>query len=143
MSCFCFLRNVVDLLKSGQTAWEKRFKTKFTGPNLPLGAEITYKPITDKDKARLHKFGDKTLPGLFVGYSQQAGGYWSGDLLVVDKEELESIELLTELHIKRFNAKEIFAKTLDNGDFQFPLATGEWAQPEMKSAEQRLSLIHI
>ena len=73
MNCFCFLRNVVDLLESEETAYKKRFGCDFTGPLIPFGAEINYKPITSKDEARLHQFGSKVLSGIFVGYDQQAG----------------------------------------------------------------------
>jgi len=89
MMCYCFLRNIVDELKGDHTAWERRFDKKFEGPVIPFGAEITYKPITQKDKDRLHKFGTKMLTGVFVGYDQQAGGYWSNDLKVVDQERRE------------------------------------------------------
>ena len=112
MACYCFLRNVVDVCISaaaeqtgadadvsrgepanvGKTAYESRFGRKFGGPTIPFGAEVRYLPITDKDKERGHKFGDKLLAGIFMGYDQRAGGGWSGDLLVVDWEELENAE---------------------------------------------------
>jgi hypothetical protein len=88
MNCFCFLRCVVDQLRNGQTAFQQRFGIEFKGPCIPFGAEIRYYPITTKDKARLHGFGNKTLDGIFLGYQQQAGGGWSGDLLILDWEEI-------------------------------------------------------
>ena len=42
MSCFCFLKNVFDLLEGEETAFKRRFKTNFEGPLIPFGAEITY-----------------------------------------------------------------------------------------------------
>ena len=84
MSCFCFLRNVVDLLDDGKTAYQRRWGTDFEGPLIPFGAEINYKPISQKDKARLHVFGKTVLSGIFIGYDQQEGGGWSGDLCVLD-----------------------------------------------------------
>ncbi len=84
MVCFCFLRKVVDLLVNGQTAYFTRFGVNFDGPVIPLGAEIAYLPISQKDKDRVHQMGDKLLPGIFVGYATFAGGGWQGDLLVID-----------------------------------------------------------
>ena len=46
-------------------------------------------PISPKDKGNLHQFGSKVLPGLFTGHTLNAGGYWSGDLFVVDAEDVE------------------------------------------------------
>ena len=39
MQCYCFLRNTVDLLVDGETAWKKRFGVDFDGPTIPFGAE--------------------------------------------------------------------------------------------------------
>ena len=70
MLCFCFLRNIRDLLvvqgeTEIKTAYKHRFGQDFRGPMIPFGAQIKYKPITDQDIARLHSFGDKLLPGIF------------------------------------------------------------------------------
>ncbi|MDP7560267.1 MAG: DNA cytosine methyltransferase, partial [Planctomycetota bacterium] len=137
MMCFCFLRNIVDLLKSGNTAWSKRFGSNFKGPVIPFGAQITYKPIREKDKERLHKFGTKTLSGVFVGYDQQAGGFWSGDLKIVDQEELANAVHISDMHVKRFKANEVHVELDQEGEFQFPLAAGDWAQPELPIREQK------
>ena len=77
--CFAFLRCVVDLI-GGRTGWHTRFGVDFKGPVILFGAEVTYKPITEKDLARLHRFGAKMLTAIFLGYEQQQGGGWSGDL---------------------------------------------------------------
>ena len=42
---------------------------------------------TAKDPSRIHQFGKKVLPGLFLGYALYAGGIWKGDVLVADLEE--------------------------------------------------------
>ena len=95
---------------------------------IPFRAEITYLPITDKDKARLHQFGSKLLSGIFLGYEQQEGGGWSGDLLVLDWEEIEQAEHFSDIHIKRFKASEVETSKL-SGNFRFPLAEGLIRQP--------------
>ena len=53
MACYCFLKAVVYLLGDDKTAYERRYVSGFSGPLIPFGAEITYLPITEKDKARL------------------------------------------------------------------------------------------
>ena len=35
-------------------------------------------PITAKDQSRIHQFGKKVLPGLFLGYAFYAGGILEG-----------------------------------------------------------------
>ena len=92
MKTYCFQRVAVDKLANGKTAHHNRFKENFEGPLIPFGAEIQYKPITDKDKAKLHKFGEKVLSGIFVGYHQRIGGGLSGDLEVADWEAIETLK---------------------------------------------------
>ena len=78
--------------------------------------------LTAKDQSRIHQFGKKVLPGLFLGYALYAGGIWKGDVLVADLQELETI-YASEIYSKRLNAKEvIFHK--DKGEFIFPIADG-------------------
>ncbi len=77
------------MLANGKTVYHNRVGEAFRGPIIPFGAEITYKPITDKDGARVHKVGAKVVSGVFVGYVQQDGGGWAGDLLVFDWDEIQ------------------------------------------------------
>ena len=128
MNCYCFLRNAVDKLACGQTAYKKRFEKDFAGPIIPFGAEITYKPSRKRDIQRLHKFGEKVLSGIFIGYVQDAGGGWSGDLEVADWEEIQDAGMPSEIHTKRFKAKEITVIKVA-GKFRFPLAGGDLKQP--------------
>ena len=136
MACYCFLRNVHDIQSEGKTPFSLRFGEDFTGPIIPFGAEVTYKPITDKDKERLHKYGRKELNGIFVGYAQHAGGGWTGDLLLVDSEEIEDAESVSDIYIKRFKAQEVNpTKIADN--FRFPLAQGDLRQPGAQPRTRR------
>ena len=43
---------------------------------------VEYHPTTAKDQSRIHQFGKKVLPGLFLGYALYAGRIWKGDVLV-------------------------------------------------------------
>ena len=48
--------------------------------------------LLQKDQSRIHQFGKKVLPGLFLGYALYAGGIWKGDVLIADLEELETMD---------------------------------------------------
>ena len=122
MECYTYLRNVTDLLSDGKTPYERRFGQPFKGPIIPFGSLVEYHPFTAKDQSRIHQFGKKVLPGLFLGYALYAGGIWKGDVLVADLEELETMDA-SEIYSKRLNAKEvIFPK--EKGQFIFPIADG-------------------
>ena len=69
MECYCFLRNIQDLLSDGKTPYERRFGMPFNGPVIPFGAMVEYHPIFAKDISRLHQCGPKVLPGVFLGYA--------------------------------------------------------------------------
>ena len=91
-----------------------------------FGSLVEYHPRTAKDQSRIHQFGKKVLPGLFLGYALYARGIWKGDVLVADLEELETMDA-SEIYSKRLNAKEvIFPK---QGEFTFPIADGRIKTP--------------
>ena len=114
MECYTYLRNVTDLLSDGKTPYERRFGQPFKGPISPFGSLVEYHPLTAEDQSRIHQFGKKVLPGLFLGYALYAGGIWKGDVLIGDPEELETMDA-SEIYSKRLNAKEvIFPKEKEN-----------------------------
>ena len=114
---------IQDLLSDGKTPYERRFGEPFKGPIIPFGSLVEYYPISAKDQSRIHQFGKKVLPGLFLGYALYAGGIWKGDIMVADIEELETMDASEIYSKKRLNAKEvIFPK--ENGKFIFPVADG-------------------
>ena len=121
MECYTYLRNIQDLFSYGKTPYERRFGEPFNGPIIPFGSLVEYYPISAKDQSRIHQFGKKVLPGLFLGYALYAGGIWKGDVLIADLEELETMDA-SEIYSKRLNAKKvIFPK---QGEFIFPIADG-------------------
>ena len=87
-----------------------------------FGSLVEYHPITAKDQSRIHQFGKKVLPGLFLGYALYAGGnfgrvtYWS--------QTLRSWRRWTHRKStqKRLNAKEVIFH--QKGEFIFPIADG-------------------
>ena len=66
VECCCSLRNVQDLLADGKTSCERGFGEPFKGPIIPFGSMIKYHPISAEDQSRLHQFGKKVLPGIFL-----------------------------------------------------------------------------
>ena len=84
---------------------------------------IEYHPVSARDLSRLHQFGKKILPGIFLGYVLYAGRIRKGDILVADTEELERMDA-SEIHAWRLNAKEVL--TPKNGEhFVLPIADGK------------------
>ena len=96
------------------------------GPIIPFGSLVEYYTKTAKDQSRIHQFGKKVLPGLFLGYALYAGGIWKGDVLIADLEELETMDA-SEIYSKRLNAKEVIFPKL--GEFIFPIADGRIKTP--------------
>ena len=62
MECFCYLRNIQDLLSDGKTPYERRFGMPFNGPVIPFGAMVEHHSISAKDQSRLHQLGAEVLP---------------------------------------------------------------------------------
>ena len=86
----------------GKTPYERRVGQPFKGPIFPSGSLVEYHPFTAKDQSRIHQYGKKVIPGLFLGYA----GIWKCDVLVADLEELEPMDA-SEIYSKRLNAKEV------------------------------------
>ena len=71
LECYCYLRNITDLLSDGETPYERRFGEPFKGLVIPFGSMVEYHPIPAKDQSRLHLFGKKVLPGISEVYCTQ------------------------------------------------------------------------
>ena len=137
MECYTYLRNVTDLLSDGKTPYERRFGQPFQGPIIPFGSLVEYHLITAKDQSRIHQFGKKVLPGLFLGYALYAGGIWKGDVLAADLEELDTMDA-SEIYSKRLNAKEvIFPK--EEGEIIFQSQMDE-SNPWRRSRPENIHL---
>ena len=90
----------------------------FNGPAIPFGAMVEYHPFSAKDMLRLHQFGPKVLPSIFLGYVLCARGIWKGDIMIADIEELEEMDA-SEIHARRLNAKKVLTP-LRSGNLIFP-----------------------
>ena len=116
VECYCFLQNIQDLLSDGKTPFERRFGIHFNGPVIPFGAMVEYHPISANDQSRLHQFGAKVLPGMFLGYALYAVGIWKGDIMVADIEELEETDA-SELHARRLKNFHIPSRRWNSQNF--------------------------
>ena len=108
MECNCYLGNVQGLLAGGKTPYERRFGEPFKGPTIPFGAKVQYHPISKRDSSRNHQFGQKVLPGIFLGYVLVAGGFWKGD---VDSRpgRFGKVGRIRNL-LRRINAREVLIR---------------------------------
>ena len=122
MECYCYLRNVQDVLADGKTPFERRFGEPFKGSVILFGAMVEYHPISAKDLSRLHQFGPQVLSGVFLGYALHAGRIWKGDIMFADIEELEEMDA-SKLHASRLNAKEVLTP-MKGENFYIPVADG-------------------
>ena len=85
---------------------------------------VEYHPISAKDPSRLHHFGSKVIPDIFLGYALHAGESGKETLMSPDIEELEEMDA-SELHARRLNAKEV-STPQRSGNFIFQVADGIW-----------------
>ena len=61
---------------------------------------VQHHPISAKDQSRIHEFGNKVLPGIFLGYALYVEESWKGDIFVADIEELENLDA-SEIHARK------------------------------------------
>ena len=122
MECYCYLRNVQDLLADEKTPYERRLGESFKGPIIPFGAQVEYLPNSERDKARIHHFGKKVLQGIFLlDMLLILGGIWKGDILIAAIEELQKLDA-SEIYPKRLHAKVLISQR--DGEFVFLVADG-------------------
>ena len=85
---------------------------------------VGYLPKSERDKARIHQFGKKVLPRIFLEYAFIAGRIWEEDVLI---EELEKLDA-SEIYSRRLDAKGVLI-THKDGEFVFPVPDGSAKLP--------------
>ena len=80
------------------------FGEPLKGPIIPFGSLFEYYPISAKDQSRIHQFGNKVLPGLFLGYALNAGATRKDDIMFADNEEQETTDA-SEIYSKKTQRK--------------------------------------
>ena len=105
MQYYCYLKT---------NPYEERFGESI----IPFDAQVEYLTHSEKDKARIHQFGKKVLPGIYIGYAFIAVKIWKGDILIADFEKWEKLDV-SEISPRSLNAKEVLISQ-KNGEFIFP-----------------------
>lgn len=59
---------------------------------------------------------------------QHAGGGWTKDLLIINQDEMVTVDYLSHIHPNNIKHKEVFVKKVA-GKFRFPLAEHDLRQP--------------
>ena len=106
MECYCYLRNVQDLLGDGKTPYERRFGETFKRAKNHFWSD-EYRPISTRDLSRLHQIGKEVLLGIFLGYELIAGGIWKGDILIADMERFGKVGRIRKLPSKNQRERSI------------------------------------
>ena len=68
-------------------------------------------PISPKDHARIHRFGKKVSPRIFLGCELIAGWIWKGDILKADLEDVEKLDA-SNIYLRKINAKEVLIRQM-------------------------------
>ena len=113
MECYCYLQNIQGLLSDGPNTLRTSIRRNI----------LKYQPISAKDLSRLHQFGTKVLPGVFLGCVFHAADLEKGDIVVAHIEELEKMDK-PEIHAGRLNDKEVFNAPKKVNISYFPIADG-------------------
>ena len=99
-----------------ETLWSQTLKNWKSKTSWQM--EKLRNPISARELSRIHQFGKKLLPWIFLGYQLIAETIWKGDILTADLEDLEKL-LASEVYPRRINAKELLIS--HKGDaFCFP-----------------------
>ena len=122
VECYCYLRNAQDLLAERKTPHERRFGEPCKGPIIPFGAMVENLPTSSRDQARIHQFGKKVFPGIFLGYEVISVRIRKGDSLIADLEDLEKLDA-SSFYPRRINGKEALIRQKDD-EFIFSIADG-------------------
>ena len=99
-----------------------------------------YNPTTPQDGGLLHKYHSEWLDGIFMGYAQQSGGGWSGNLLVAQVHQLQTAEQPQHVHLSTVHHKQVsvgFNRARAPHRI-FPVFTGECSQPPPPHGSQIL-----
>ena len=135
-----FPGNVVDILWTNKAAYQICFGANFRGPAISFGAEVRYFSTPQNDKARVHQMLDKFLSGIPIGYKQQAGGGWSGNLRVLGWDELNEATHVSRVYERDLPADQARPQKV-NHKFQSPLINRDLNQPGLKATEMSRRMI--
>ena len=117
MECYCYLRNIQDLLSDGKTPHERRFGEPSRGPIIPFGAMVEYLLVAAKDLLRLFPVGQESFTSYQVDSSAVYCTWGESGTETSWLQTLRSWKgwTLLKSHPWRLNAKELLTpKTSQN-----------------------------
>ena len=79
-------------------------------------------PSSLEDQTRIHQFGKKVLPVIFLGCEPVAKRIWKGDILRADLEDLEKLDA-SDVYSRRIKEKQVLISQEDD-EFLFPAVDG-------------------
>ena len=102
-------------MRNDMSPYRTRFGIDYECKIIPFGARIEYQPSTQKGQSLLPVIGDKLPLGIFMGYGLKSGGDWDGNLLVVEKLDLQG----------GINIRDLYPQHQEQGGHR---AEAEWEQ---------------
>ena len=88
IECYCFCETFKTSYGTGKLLMKGDSVNHSRAPQFHLEHWLNITQISTRDQMRIHQFGKKVLPGIFLGYALIAGGLCKGDFLIADLEEL-------------------------------------------------------
>ena len=79
---YCYLRKVEDLSAGGKTPHEGPVGEPSVSQQFLFASMVECQPISAKDHARLHQFGEKVLLGICIGLDRQEHQYRQNSELI-------------------------------------------------------------
>ena len=76
VECYCYLRNVQDLLEDGKTLYERRFGEPFKGPIIPFRVMVEYHPISPKRPSKNSSIWQEGITRHLSWLRASRGWYW-------------------------------------------------------------------
>ena len=66
---------------------------------------VEHHPSSPKDQAKIHQFGKKVSPAIFLGFELIVREFGKGNILIADLEDLENMDA-SNIYLRRIIAKE-------------------------------------
>ena len=73
---------------------------------IPFGAAVIYKPSPYQDVS-ITKMEPPTRIGIFAGYELHQGNIWSGNLKIIDWEQLDKATNANQVNLRIIPAQEV------------------------------------
>ena len=120
----CFMENT-HWEDGRESAWAKTHrKGEFTGPKVPFGARVWFKPSETRLGDVPGKWEPDSLEGVFAGYLLSPGYQWTKQFLVWAVTDFDGLEPRKGIRAEDFPVREPFKVSrlvIPDGEWQFPM----------------------